>query len=76
MIPEIFTIENGKAFIKADGPSWIRKDDMLYCLMSLKEIWEKQLKCYEGQEDLAQFEYTRGKIDMLTFLIKELKGEF
>jgi hypothetical protein len=75
MTPEVFTIKNGKAFIDADGPCWIRKDDMLYYLMRIREIWENQLKCYEGQEDLAQFEYTRGKIDVLTFLIKELKGE-
>ena len=76
MTPEIFTIENGKAFINADGPGWIRKDDMLYRLMQLKETWEKQLECYNEEDDLAQYKHTEGMVDMLTFLIKELKGEF
>lgn len=76
MTPEIFTIENGKAFINADGPGWIRKDDMLYRLMQLKETWQKQLKCYNEEDDLAQYKRTEGMVDMLTFLIKELKGEF
>lgn len=76
MTPEIFTIENGKAFINADGPGWIRKDDMLYSLMQLKETWEKQLICYNEEDDLALYKRTEGKVDMLTFLIKELKGEF
>lgn len=75
MTPEIFTIENGKAFINADGPGWIRKDDMLYRLMQLKETWEKQLICYNEDDDLAQYKRTEGMVDMLTFLIKELKGE-
>lgn len=76
MTPEIFTIENGKAFINADGPCWIRKDDMLYCLMRLKEIWHKQLECYNEEDNLAQYKHTEGMVDMLTILIKELKGEF
>ena len=76
MTPEIFTIENGKAFINADGPGWIRKDDMLYCLMRLKEIWEKQLICYNEEDDLALYKHTEGMVDMLTILFKEIKGEF
>jgi len=76
MVVKSFTIKDGKAFIDANDTDWIRKDDMLYRLMQLKETWEKQLKCYNEEDDLAQYKRTEGMVDMLTFLIKELKGEF
>lgn len=71
-----FTIEDGKAFIDANDIGWIRKDDMLYHLMQLKETWENQLECYNEEDNLAQYKHTKGMVDMLTILIKELKGEF
>ncbi len=76
MAVKSFTIEDGKAFIDANDTGWIRKDDMLYRLMQLKETWEKQLICYNEEDDLAQYKRTEGMVDMLTFLIKELKEEF
>lgn len=66
-----FTIKDGKAFIDANDTGWIRKNDVICYLMRLKEIWEKQLSCYNEKDDLILYEQAEGKVLMLSFLIKE-----
>lgn len=70
-----FTLKDGKAFIDANDTGWIRKDDMLYRLMQLKEMREEQWKCYNKEDDLEHYKHMEGMVDMLMFLIKELKEE-
>lgn len=66
-----FTIKDGKAFIDANDTAWIRKDDVICYLMRLKEIWKKQLSCYNEKDDCALYKQAEGKIHILSDLIED-----
>lgn len=59
--------------IMRDVPSygWLRKEDVLYYLMSTKECWENQIKSYKEGEQL--YYDLQGRILALKMAIDEVK---
>lgn len=67
-----FEIENGKATL-SNTPryGWLRKEDVLYYLISTKETWENQIQYYD-EEDKMHYEM-KGRILALDMAISEIE---
>lgn len=67
-----FEIDGNKAIIR-DIPTygWLRKEDVLYEIMSTIEIWEDQIKHYE--EKNSMYYEINGKIIALRCLLDEIQ---
>ena len=67
-----FNIENGKVIMDTVPTyGWLRKEDVLYYLMSNKAVWEEQLQYYT--EDDHRYYDIKGRILALDMAIDEIK---
>ena len=67
-----FNIENGKVIMDSVPTyGWLRKEDVLYYLMSTKAVWEEQLEYYT--EDDHRYHDIKGRILALDMAIDEIK---
>lgn len=68
-----FEIEKDGKVIMSNVPSygWLRKEDVLYYLISTKEVWENQIENYK--QDEKQLYEMKGRILALDMAIAEIK---
>lgn len=67
-----FEINNGKVIMsRPSSYGWLRKEDVLYYLMSTKEIWEEEIKNH--REDESMFHDLKGRVLALEMAIDEIK---
>lgn len=67
-----FNIENGKVIMDSVPTyGWLRKEDVLYYLMSTKAVWDEQLQHYT--EDNHMYYDLKGRILALDMTIDEIK---
>ena len=67
-----FNIENGKVTMDTIPVyGWLRREDVLYYLMSTKSVWEEQLQYYT--EDDHRYYDIKGRILALDMTIDEIK---
>ena len=67
-----FEINDGKVIMsRPSSYGWLRKEDVLYYLMSTKEIWEEKIKIL--REDDSMLHDLEGRILALEMAIDEIK---